>query len=121
MTSMYREGEASNPALNLTSPLIETEDGVYLDELPVGAIIDVETAHRTYRIENRGEGKVMISGHPSYCPEPVLVDLHGSTDGGAMLKMRFIGRGLRLEFLHPVRGIIFTSPVREIRELTLAQ
>jgi hypothetical protein len=118
MTSMH-----SNPAHNfeipaLESPLLKSEDGVYLDELPLGAVIDVETAHRTYRIENRGKGKALISGHPTYCPEPILVDLHGSTNGGAMLKMGFIGRGMRIEFQHPERGVIFTSTVREIRELT---
>jgi hypothetical protein len=120
MTSMYPHHEPSNPVLNLTSPLLQSEDGIYLDELPLGAVIDVETAHRTYRVENRGDGKVLISGHPTYCPEPILVDLHGSTNGGAMLKMGFIGRGMRIEFQHPERGVIFTSPVREIRELTIS-
>lgn len=121
MTSVYPENEASSPSLFVDRSLLESEDGVYLDELPLGAIIDVQTTNRAYRIENRGDGKVLISGHPTYCPEPTMVDLHGSTNGGAMLKMRFIGRGMRIEFLHPERGVIYTSPVREIRELTLAQ
>jgi hypothetical protein len=120
MTSMYPENGASNSSLHFDTALLENEDGVYLDELPVGAMMDVETTNRAYRIENRGDGKVLISGHPTYCPEPTLVDLHGSTNGEAMLKLRFIGRGMRIEFRHPERGIIYTSPVREIRELTLA-
>jgi hypothetical protein len=120
MTRMYPENEASNPSLHADRSMLENEDGVYLDEMPLGARIDVETTNRAYRIENRGDGKVLISGHPVYCPEPTLVDLHGSTNGGAMLKLRFIGRGMRIEFQHPERGIIFTSPVREIHELTLA-
>jgi hypothetical protein len=100
---------------------LDTEDGIHLDELPVGAVIDVETDHHNYRVENRGDGRALISGHPEYCPEPVLVDLHGSTAGcGAILKVRFIGRGMGMEFRHPVRGVISTSRVREIHELTRA-
>jgi hypothetical protein len=107
--------------VNHVSSLLDTEDGIYLDELPVGAMLDIETDHHNYRVENRGDGRALISGHPVYCPEAVLVDLHGSTAwGGAILKMRFIGRGMRLEFHHPVRGVISTSRVRDIHELMLA-
>lgn len=94
----------------------EMQGGVALDELPVGAILDVETANNRYRIENRGEGEVLISGHPDICPAPVLVDFHGSTWGRAMLKVGFIGREMSMEFRHPERGIVRTSRVQEIRE-----
>ena len=69
-----------------------------------------------YRIENRGDGEVLISGHPEICPDPVLVSFHGSTWGTPMLKLRFIGREMNMEFSHPERGIVRTSRVREIRE-----
>jgi hypothetical protein len=46
------------------------------------------------------------------------VYLAGSTWGGSMLKQSFIGRGMHLEFLHPVFQRILTSPIVEIRELT---
>lgn len=122
---MFHESDILAPHPDLDSvrqsnALMETADGVYLDELPMGAAIDIETDHHTYRVENRGDGRALISGHPKYCPEPVLVDLHGATAGGAMLKMRFIGRGMRMEFRHPVMGVISTSRVREIHELTPA-
>ena len=94
----------------------EREEGVHLDDLPVGAVLEVETAHHTYRIENRGDGKVLIAGHPEYCPEPVLVDLHGSIGEGSMLKMWFLGPGMRMEFQHPKCGVVWTSRIREIRE-----
>ncbi len=32
-----------------------------------------------------------------------------------MLKMRFVGRGMRLEFQHPTYRRIVTSPIVEIR------
>jgi hypothetical protein len=63
---------------------------------------------------------VLISGHPEICPEPVLVNFHGSTWGTPMLKVRFIGREMRMEFFHPVKGIVRTSRVRDIRERTVS-
>src|SRR5690348_13853988 len=75
--------------------LPESDAGLYLDDLPVGNAVNVETGHHTYHVENRGDGKALIQGHPKYCPEPVEVELLGSTRGGAMLKMGFIGIGLR--------------------------
>ena len=90
-----------------------------MDELPVGAVIEVDTGHHTYLIENRGKGKVLISGHPEYCPEPVLVDLHGSVGRESPLKILLIEPGTRMEFEHPTFGVVRTSPVREVRELKM--
>lgn len=94
----------------------ELQGGVHLNDLPVGAVVEVETANHQYRLEYRGDGQVLISGHPKFFPEPLLAYLQGSTWGTALLKWRFIGRGMRLELLHPEYGVIITSPVREIRE-----
>src|SRR5712692_593044 len=95
----------------------EIEGGVYLDELPHGAILDVETQNRHYYIVNHGSGQALISGHPKFCPQPVLVKIHGSNWGGSMLKVRFIGRGMHLEFRHPEYRTIMTSRIVEIRAL----
>jgi hypothetical protein len=103
-------------AINRAICQSEMEGGVALDELPVGAILDVETANTLYRVENRGDGEVLISGHPEICPSPVLVSFHGSTWGTPMLKLRFIGREMSMEFHHPERGIVRTSRVRAIKE-----
>jgi hypothetical protein len=103
-------------AINRAICQSEMEGGVALDELPVGAILDVETANTLYRVENRGDGEVLISGHPEICPSPVLVSFHGSTWGTPMLKLRFIGREMSMEFHHPERGIVRTSRVRDIKE-----
>jgi hypothetical protein len=96
----------------------EIEGGVYLEDLAIGARLEVKTANRTYVLENRGDGRVLISGHPRYCPQEVEVELHGSTWRQAMIKMHFIGRGMYLEFRHPEHGIMRTSKIVEIRELT---
>jgi hypothetical protein len=93
----------------------EIEGGVYLDDLSEGAVLEVETQNRWYTIVIRGRGKELISGHPQYCPDPVPVSIAGSTWGGSMLKLRFIGRGMRLEFRHPVYRTIITSRIVDIR------
>jgi len=100
----------------LSSDIGPAQEGIAMDELPVGAVVDVETGSHTYRLENCGEGKVLIAGHPLYCPEPLLVDLHGSVGGEPMLKMSYIGRGMKMAFQHPRFGVVLTSRVRAIRE-----
>jgi hypothetical protein len=95
----------------------ELEGSVYLKDLFPGELLEVETRHTSYVVENRGNGEVLISGHPQYCPQPVLVKLNGSVGTGRLLKRGFIGRGMSLEFRHPVFGVIYTSPVQAIRRL----
>ena len=95
----------------------DIEGGVFLQRLPIGTHLEVQTKNHLYWIDNRGDGLVRIAGHPEFCPFPVLVRLHGSTWGGAMIREHFIGRGMFLEFRHAVHGIIRTSCICEIREL----
>jgi hypothetical protein len=100
---------------NLTQS--EVEGGVHLEQLAPGSRLEVQTQHRWYTLVNCGDGLALISGHPKYCPEPSLVRVLGSNWGGSMLKMRFIGRSMRLEFQHPeYRTPIITSRIVEIRE-----
>jgi hypothetical protein len=82
-------------------------NGVQLEELPQGAVLEVKTGNRTYVIEKTNSDQVLISGHPQHCPEPVLANLCGV--GAA--------EGACLQYLHPDRGIIRTSRVRQIRAL----
>ncbi|MGH9673315.1 MAG: hypothetical protein ACRD44_09045 [Bryobacteraceae bacterium] len=95
----------------------EIEGGVNLDHLPVGIVLEFETRNRFYTLENCGSGRGLITGHPEYCPEPVMVDLHGSTWGRSMIKLHFLGRGMHLEFRHAEHGVIRTSQISEIRQL----
>ena len=120
LTEPFRPHPNFDDAINRAICQSEIEGGVGLDELPIGAVLDVQTANTLYRIENRGDGEVLISGHPEICPEPVLVSFHGSTWGTPMLKLRFIGRDMRMEFHHPEKGVVRTSRVREIHEQTAA-
>ena len=93
----------------------EIEGGVDLRNLPEGSSIEVRTENRSYRVVVRGDGRAHICGHPVFCPEPVLVSIHGSSWGGSMLKVAYIGRGMHLEFRHPKYDTITTSRIVEIR------
>lgn len=98
----------------------EVEGGVHLRDVPPGTILEVQTQNRAYKILYQGWDQALISGHPVFCPEPVPVTIHGSTWGGSMLKSRFIGRGMRLEFGHPDFEPIRTSVILDVREVAAA-
>ena len=118
LTDPFRPHPNFDDSINRAICQSEIEGGVHMDELPVGAVLNVQTANTLYQLENRGEGEVLISGHPEICPDPVLVNFHGSTWGSAMLKMGFVGREMSLEFRHPEKGLVRTSRVREIHEVS---
>ena len=95
----------------------EIEGGVFLHDLPSATVLQIQTQHHCYTAVLLNEGSALISGHPEYCPQPVLVAIAGSTWGGSMLKRRYVGRGMHLEFRHPeYRTPIVTSRIKEIRE-----
>ena len=95
----------------------EIEGGVHLRDLPPGSVLSIQTRNRVYRIVILGEETALISGHPEFCPGPAEVRINGSTWGGSMLKTRYVGRGMHLEFEHPVHRTILTSPIIDIRSV----
>src|SRR5579862_2683555 len=80
-----------------------------------GSLIDVETKSRHYRIESLGGYAIRISGHPEYCPDPVVAQLHGSVNKEGILELGLIGRGMRLMFLLDDRRPVTTSRVLRVR------
>jgi len=94
----------------------EIEGGVDLRALPPGTVLEVQTQNRSYTVVSQGWGEALISGHPEYCPVPVLVKINGSTWGGSMIREAWIGRGMRMEFHHPSFLPITTSRIIEVRE-----
>lgn len=86
------------------------ERGMRLDALREGGRVLVETVNRLYRLERRA-GQIWISGHPRFCPEPVPVKVRGSSWGGSMLKVAYLGQGLHMEFEHPQFSTIVTSRI----------
>ena len=110
------QGGFPEPVMFMSQPSLADEINrqIYQSEvdggdLPVDAVLEVETKNRSYRLKSRGDGRVLISGHPRHCPEPVLVRIHGSTWSQSMLKAPLIGRGMHLEYWHPTHGVIRTS------------
>ena len=104
-------------AVNRNIVQSEIEGGVFLEGLPPDTVLQIRTQHHDYTAQLLGEGSALISGHPQYCPEPVQVTIAGSTWGGSMLKLRYIGRGMHLEFHHPAYSApIITSAIQEICE-----
>jgi len=96
---------------------------VFLEGLPPDTVLQIQTQHHSYTALLLGEGVALISGHPEYCPDPVQVTIAGSTWGGSMLKVRFIGRGMRLEFHHPgyATPIVTSTDSRDSRADSLRQ
>jgi hypothetical protein len=112
---MFRSSPHLSNAVNGRIVQSEIEGGVHLGDLPAGAVLEIETENRSYTIEYRGLNQALISGHPVFCPEPTLVTINGSTWGGSMIKIGFIGRGMRLEFRSSDFDPITTSVVRDVR------
>jgi len=99
----------------------EIEGGVFLHDLPPSTVLHIQTMHHCYKAVLLGGSQALISGHPEFCPDPVHVAIAGSTWGGSMLKLQYVGRGMHLEFYHPeYSNPIVTSPIQEIRDSTVA-
>jgi hypothetical protein len=95
----------------------EIEGGVYLGDLPPSTVLHIQTMNHCYTAVLLGGSEALLSGHPEVCPEPVQVAIAGSTWGGSMLKIQYVGRGMHLEFRHPQYPTpIVTSQIREIRD-----
>jgi hypothetical protein len=103
-------------AINHNIVKSEIEGGVDLTNLYPGDRLEIQTQNRFYQFVYQGDYQGLISGHPQICPEPVQVQIHGSTWGGSMIKSHVIGRGMHLEFRLPDMQIVLTSPIVEIWE-----
>ncbi len=92
----------------------EFEGGLRLGALCEGSRVLVETVNRSYEIRVQG-GRTWISGHPEFCPLPVPVCVRGSSWGGSMLKLAYLGLGMCMEFEHPEHSTVTTSRIVSIR------
>lgn len=116
-SSLFRPHPNLSDEINRNIVQSEIEGGVRLEDLQPGSTLEVTTLNSRYQLRVLLGNMALITGHPLYCPGPVLVRIHGSTWGGSMLKVRFIGRGMCMEFGHPqYQTPILTSPIQEIRE-----
>ena len=69
---------------------------MFLQDLPPDTVLEIQTQHHCYTAVLLVDNSVLISGHPQYCPQPVVVAIAGSSWEGSMLKRRFVSRGIHL-------------------------
>jgi hypothetical protein len=86
--------------------------GVSVLDLEPLAVLHVETRNSVYRIVVSNRTAVFVQGG-HFFPEPAAAHLAGSTFGGSLLKIAWIGVGMRMEIWRD-NGPILTSPVRRI-------
>ena len=87
-------------------------EGVNLDDLKPLTTLLVRTRHSLYRIVVRRGSTVVLQGGRRF-PRSTVCRINGSGLGGSVLKVAWIGVGLRMEIACGSRCIV-TSPVREI-------
>jgi hypothetical protein len=95
----------------------EVLDGVQLAELEKGSVLDIETQTRHYSAEYLGGDEVRISGHPEWCPKPVVVHLRGSLRNSGDFEPGFVGAGMHMVFERSNDQLPVTTT--EVKELHL--
>jgi hypothetical protein len=114
-TALFAANPHFSDSVNRDIIRSEIEGGVDLRDLPPGSVLSIQTTNRVYKVVVLEDETALISGHPDFCPAPARVRILGSTWGGSMLMMKYVGRGMQLEFDHPVYRTILTSRIIDIR------
>ena len=83
--------------------------------LEPGSLIDVETQSRHYKIEWLGGSSIRISGHPQFCPTPVVAQLEGSVTREGRFETGIIERGTSLVFVLDKTFPVTTSEILQVR------
>lgn len=133
---MHADHPNLSPAINDNIRESELQGGVWLEMpeesakqayaealekgnvLAMGKTLLIQTKNTLYRLEKREDG-FYISGNPRFCLEPTKATIHGSTWGGSMLKMGWVGRGMRLEFSTDSHRGVLTTEISEITEVSI--
>jgi hypothetical protein len=89
-------------------------EGVALHSLEAGTVLNVITLHTDYRVVvvDPVRQRVLVTGGRLF-PESTEVRFEGATAGGSVLKLGWIGTGLRLEMSMGLQRIT-TSRVRSV-------
>ena len=99
-------------------------EGVYLKDYQNHVII-VQTLNTRYVFTSQ-QGRVhgrayKDDGSPHYLAEFAIVHIHGSTWGGSMIKLGFIGVEMRLEFSTKDYNYITTSTIQSVQIAPIEQ
>jgi hypothetical protein len=92
------------------------DGGVWLKDVPVGTALLIQTQNTAYELRRESDNAWLIRGHARFCPTWTRVVVHGSTWGGSMLKVKFLGRGMHMEFSVDHWPTLTTTEIREITE-----
>ena len=76
----------------------EREGGVWLRDIPPFHELRVQTRNTLYELKTSSKGGWLIRGNVKWCPDWSQASVHGSTFGGSMIKLGFVGRGMNMEF-----------------------
>jgi len=91
---------------------VSAGDGVNLHDLDPLTTLVVHTCNSLYRIIVSRRTAILVQGG-QFFPDVTEGQLHGSSVGGSLLKVAWIGVGLRMEICARGQRIV-TSPVRAI-------
>jgi hypothetical protein len=111
----YEDGPEAVSSCEDSASQNDRVTGIDLRSLPAGTAVVVDTRHSRYRfvmLDETGRN-ALIEGGP-YFPRATTVRVEGSTFGGSLLKVGWIGLGLCVELSFGGKRII-TSRVRSIR------
>ena len=112
---MHKDHPNLSPEINNAIRESELAGGISWKDLPVGSRAEVQTKNTLYKLEKREDGSY-IEGSSRFCPQPTKASIHGSTWGGSMLKMGWLGVGMYLEFsLDGYERAITTSQIQDVR------
>ena len=89
-----------------------------------GRMLKIRTRNTQYYLKHdpTNSNWMLIKGHTRYCPDWTTCKIAGSTWGGSMLKMGYVGVGMCLEFsiFSAIDGLfegsVTTSFIQEIEE-----
>lgn len=98
---------------------IENTPKLNLEELPVGAMVIVNTKNSEYRFTKKSKDDYEVVG--GRFEKPTLCRIHGCTFGGSMLLVGRLCDGMRLEFsteeLNAQGKVMLTSTIQQITSL----
>lgn len=103
------------PEINEAIAQSERDGGVFLKNLETGDVVTVETRNSTYVAEIVDGRKVNISG--GFLKETVEAIIQGSTWGGSMMKLGFVGKGMHMEFDYAFEDRFKTATTSSIENI----
>jgi hypothetical protein len=106
---LHREQPAPTQAATLDGFAVATSGpGVALRQIEPLTELMVQTRNTRYRIVVSHDADIVIQGG-AFFPDPTRAHVEGSSLGGNLLKVGWIGVGLRMEILAEGRRIVTTA------------